>query len=257
MKNIFESFLVALSMYSKIPLPNINWNNNNMKYSMSFLPLIGIIIGVIINLWYNICITFDISQTLFAAVCVIIPVFISGGIHLDGFIDTNDGINSYADKEKRLEILKDVHVGAFSVIMCNVYFILSFGLWNELYKYPKMIFVSVISYVISRTIGAYVQVWLKCAKDTGLSKIFSDSSDKKTVKIILIFWFILSIAFLALVNFLIAVILFSSVFFILIWFKKMSYEMFGGITGDLAGYLLTIIELISLSVFVVGGVIFY
>ena len=50
---------------------------------------------------------------------------------MDGFIDTSDAAASYADKGKRLEILKDPHIGAFSVIYAAVYFVLMMGIWSE------------------------------------------------------------------------------------------------------------------------------
>ena len=47
---------------------------------------------------------------------VIIPLVITGGFHVDGFMDTVDAIRSYRSKEEKLEILKDPHIGSFAVI---------------------------------------------------------------------------------------------------------------------------------------------
>ena len=38
-----EPMIVAFSMYSKIPMPRIEWNKENMKYTMCFFPLIGVV----------------------------------------------------------------------------------------------------------------------------------------------------------------------------------------------------------------------
>ncbi len=62
----------------------------------------------------------------------LIPVFVSGGIHLDGFMDTMDALGSWGDKEKKLEILKDSHNGAFAVIGICCYFTVSLGVWSEI-----------------------------------------------------------------------------------------------------------------------------
>ena len=51
----------------------------------------------------------------------IIPILITGGFHIDGFMDTQDAINSYKPREKKLEILKDPHIGAFAVISLLAY----------------------------------------------------------------------------------------------------------------------------------------
>lgn len=44
------------------------------------------------------------------------PLIITGGFHVDGFMDTMDALHSYQPRERKLEILKDSHIGAFSVI---------------------------------------------------------------------------------------------------------------------------------------------
>lgn len=57
------------------------------------------------------------SSNLFLTILlVLIPIFITGGIHLDGFLDTQDALSSYQPMERRLEILKDSHAGAFAII---------------------------------------------------------------------------------------------------------------------------------------------
>ena len=61
-----------------------------------------------------------------------VPLLVTGGIHLDGFMDTTDARSSYGDMEKKLAILKDSHVGAFAVIGCSFYLILSAGAWSEI-----------------------------------------------------------------------------------------------------------------------------
>ena len=45
-----ESLIVAFSMYSKIPMPKVEWNDKNMKYAMCFFPVIGVVIGVCVQI---------------------------------------------------------------------------------------------------------------------------------------------------------------------------------------------------------------
>ena len=107
-----EPMIIAFSMYSKIPMPRIEWNKENMKYTMCFFPLIGVVTGAIIYLAGmfldgNIFSKVHSGRLMFAAVMTLIPVFVSGGIHLDGFMDTMDALGSWGDKEKKLEICLD------------------------------------------------------------------------------------------------------------------------------------------------------
>ena len=56
------------------------------------------------------------SRVFITIVLLLIPVLVSGGIHLDGLLDTSDALNSYQPREKKLEILKDSNAGAFAII---------------------------------------------------------------------------------------------------------------------------------------------
>ena len=49
--NLLGSFLIALSMYSKIPVPQVEWTKERMKYAMCFFPLIGLITGAVLVLF--------------------------------------------------------------------------------------------------------------------------------------------------------------------------------------------------------------
>lgn len=99
-----------------------------MKYAFCFFPFIGIIIGIVIWLMGNLLINIRCNSLFFGCVMTVIPIFITGGIHFDGFLDTMDAINSYSDKEKKTcysERLK------FWSVCCNwrtclFYFIYSF-----------------------------------------------------------------------------------------------------------------------------------
>ena len=63
-----------------------------------------------------------------------IPFLVTGGIHMDGFMDTMDAVHSYGDRTKKLEILKDPHLGAFAVICAAVYLLLYTGSMYEFCK---------------------------------------------------------------------------------------------------------------------------
>ena len=42
---IFNSLIIAIAMYSKIPMPQAEWNEKNMRYAMCFFPVVGVVIG--------------------------------------------------------------------------------------------------------------------------------------------------------------------------------------------------------------------
>ena len=122
---MLNSLLSAFLMYSRIPVPKVEWKEENRRYALGFFPLIGSVIGGLLILWRLICDKLGIGQFLFAAGAIFLPILITGGIHLDGFCDVNDSRASYADKEKRLEIMSDPHIGSFAVIKICLYLIKS------------------------------------------------------------------------------------------------------------------------------------
>ena len=92
--SIIKSMVIAFSMYSKIPMPHLELDEKDMKYVMGFFPLIGLITGTLVYGWIyagKILYVPDISRTL---VLIILPVIITGGIHVDGYMDTCDALNS-------------------------------------------------------------------------------------------------------------------------------------------------------------------
>lgn len=136
--NGLYSLLIAVSMYSKFPVPTVNWTRERMGYVMCWFPVVGVIEGLALWFWQWAGGRLGFTAAGSALVAAALPLIVTGGIHMDGFLDTMDAIHSYGDREKKLEILKDPHVGAFAVIGCGGYLLLyaaaayevtALGLW--------------------------------------------------------------------------------------------------------------------------------
>ena len=121
---VLQTIAVAFAMFSAIPVPQFDWNEKNMRYAMCAFPLIGAVCGA---LWY-LCGALPLPALVRAGGFCLIPVWVTGGIHLDGYADTCDALSSYGDRTKKLEILKDPHCGAFAVIRLCSYFLATFAL---------------------------------------------------------------------------------------------------------------------------------
>ena len=77
---LLNSLAIAISMYSKIPAPNVEWNEKNMKYAMCFFPVVGAVIGIIQFLIGGFLLQYtDCGTLFFAVVMALIPVVITGG----------------------------------------------------------------------------------------------------------------------------------------------------------------------------------
>lgn len=242
---MLKSMLIAFSMYSKIPVPKTEWSDKSMRYTMCFFPLVGVVIGALMYAAGTLILMADIKPVLKAAVMTVIPVMLTGGIHLDGFLDTMDAIGSWAPKEKRLEILKDSNSGAFAVIGGCVYFVLSLGIWSEMSF--DMLKSAVPVFVLSRALSGLSVVSFPMAKNTGLAAMFSNAAHKRRVRIVMLLWIVLTAACMVAINPLTgaAAVLCAAAVFAYYYF--MSKKNFGGITGDLAGYFLQVCELVCIA----------
>ena len=95
MKSVISGLLVAFSMYSAIPVPQVNWEKQTMRWALGFLPLIGVLIGAIEWFWFAFCVHFGAAGVFYAVIAALIPLAVSGGIHLDGLCDTCDALCSF------------------------------------------------------------------------------------------------------------------------------------------------------------------
>ena len=121
MMTTLRALVIAFSMYSQIPMPQFTWQDKEMKYAFCFFPWVGATIGGITMFWWWFCGKFSVGNVAFAMIGTAIPLAVTGGFHVDGFMDTMDAFHSYQPREKKLEILKDSHIGAFSVICLVLY----------------------------------------------------------------------------------------------------------------------------------------
>ena len=104
--SVIRSLLTAFSTYSRIPVPQVAWTEENRRYSMCFFPLIGLITGLILWGWLAFCRRAGIGSFLQGAAAALLPLIITGGIHMDGWMDTTDALASWQSREKRLAMIE-------------------------------------------------------------------------------------------------------------------------------------------------------
>ena len=145
-----------------------------------------------------------------AAGFCLVPVWVTGGIHLDGYADTCDALSSYGDTAKKLEILKDPHCGAFAVIRLSGLAVAAFPL----------------------------------AKNTGLAHTFATAADRVRVRQVLaVLCAMLAVGLTALGGW--ALVLAAGCTFAR--YYVVAKKQFGGVTGDLAGWFLQKCEIWMLA----------
>ena len=215
--NLIGSFVIAFSMYSRIPMPRMDWTEERMRYALCFFPLIGAVIGVVEIATFALCEILGAGVLFRTCLLTAVPLLITGGIHMDGYLDVTDARHSYGEREKKLAILKDPHTGAFAIIGLGLYLLLYAGAVSEL-------------------VGA--DVWLlpgalmlerACSGYSVVAKVVRVSMAVLAVLAIswMIYWGHLSGALAAL-----------TALATFVCYYRFSMREFGGINGDLAGHFL-------------------
>ena len=262
---VYESvcgiLLSAFSMYSAIPVPQVNWEKQTMRWALGFLPLIGVLIGAIEWFWFAFCTYFGANGVFYAVIAALIPMAVSGGIHLDGLCDTCDALCSFGDREKRLAILKDPHVGAFGPLWLMAFLLAEVGCFAQIYDRPVLLPLACTGFAFARAMGGRKVVASPCAKDSGLAHIFAENSDKRAVSRMLVAEFVLFAVLLGLWIYRVPHALAAAkvlVIVLVVWYavhEHISRRVFGGVTGDLAGFCISLSELITLAAAAIGGLI--
>ncbi len=123
-----HSFWAALQFLTRLPMPfSVAYNERIIRRSVVFFPVIGMIIGWIIA-WFGYGSQLLFSNFVSAVLLLSIWIGLTGGLHLDGLLDSADGLLSHRKRDAMLDIMKDSRVGAMAVIVCFLYLVLKLSL---------------------------------------------------------------------------------------------------------------------------------
>lgn len=238
---ILKSMIISFSTYSKIPMPQFAWKEEDMKYMLCFFPWIGGVIGVCVYLWGMLCRHLEIGSLCYTLTGVLIPLLVTGGFHVDGFMDTMDAFHSYRPSEKKLEILKDSHIGAFAVIMLAAYGLLYAGAFSEIQN-QKLLGVVCAGFFLSRALSGIGIMRLPSAKKEGMLFTFASTAHRRAVQISLYLQAFLCICFMLWQSPAAGGLLTAAALSTFAYYGYRSKKELGGITGDTAGYFVVLCE---------------
>lgn len=121
------AFLAALRFLTVLPVPGESrLDEEAWSQATAWYPAVGLVVGLVLagldwivgRLWPA-----GVSTALVLAVWVVL----TGALHLDGFVDCCDALWAPVSKERRLEILRDVHVGAYGVVGATLLLLLKYS----------------------------------------------------------------------------------------------------------------------------------
>lgn len=247
---LLRSIIISFSLYSIIPMPVFVWNEEEMKHAISFLPLVGIVIGAISIGIAKIGIFLKLPALFISLILSVVPLILNGGFHFDGFMDVEDAKHSYKSKEEKLKIMKDPHIGAFAVIRAIVVIILWIAFIylilerNTTENNFKNIYLVGLSFGNVRAFCALTSILYPRAKKDGMLNMETKKSG--TFDIVLLSGFIVVLCALGvLIKWKTAFLSIMVNIVFALYYKKMCEKQFGGVTGDTAGYFVVVGELLQ------------
>lgn len=261
---MIRGFLIAVTFLTRLPFPAPNEvTQEEFTRSQRYYPLIGLVLGVFL-LFTSFLLRPYYSPLVVAALILIEELLLTGGLHMDGFMDSMDALWSARTPERMLEIMKDSRVGSFGALSAIAILLLKFSLLAEVLQpnasfsdfYNLFIlpspsisrfgtyFIFLLMPMLSRWMFLIGVIFFPYARKSGLGQGFHE--DLKQTP-----WFlgIEGICCLALIVYLLhwaGLIGFLLSFLFLLYFTRKTAKLLGGLTGDLYGASIELSELLFL-----------
>ncbi len=238
-----KSFIIALQFLTIIRVKNNTaFTESDSGRATVYFPFAGLLIGGILALLAYFCSHLFLHSTTVLFV-IIAEIIITGGLHLDGLMDTCDGILARRGPEKALEIMKDSRVGAMGILGLVVLLLLKISLLLEA-SYPIILVLLVLMPLCGRWTMVYLIYFHPSARKSGLGSLFKKHTKKVgffiatayTLIALVVLWFFS-------VKLLMAIPL-TGISIVLIG-RKIN-EILGGHTGDTYGMMSELTEVLFL-----------
>ncbi|HZG72642.1 MAG TPA: adenosylcobinamide-GDP ribazoletransferase [Chondromyces sp.] len=239
-KSYWYGFLLTVQFFSIIPVnKEIPMDALHLKRMLHLFPWFGLLKGTVYagGLWLLVEHS-PLSQLAIAFLIWLLPIILTGGLHLEGWMDASDAYFSYRDRERRLEIMKDPRVGAFGVLSLFILLAARFLFIYELVGMPIYgiyLGIAAIPFFSRGLIGMLLN-YTSPARNEGLAFYFKQGHDRRLLGL----YGLYACLFLA-ASFLwgeagtILTVMLAAVLLFGIYSHKQSIRHFGGITGDLLG----------------------
>ena len=248
---MLNSLIITITFITIIPVPSRiipEWNSHNLRYFCLMLPVTGLIFSLFWLMCFQVLAMIPtVSAILRGFMMMTFAILLTGGLHLDGLMDTCDAIFSHRDRETRLKILSDTHAGSFAVMGCVVIMMSKTLLFSELFILSANISSLALIPAYSRLGMGVLLNNLPFAKSGGLAVMLGSSRNRLDNFTFLAIFIALSIVSIKIIPAMMILCLASHV--------VICKKIFGGITGDLLGAFVEASEVIMLTGMVISGCI--
>ncbi|WP_291372806.1 adenosylcobinamide-GDP ribazoletransferase [Acinetobacter sp. UBA6720] len=222
---------------SAMPTPQQN------AQALLFYPVVGLLIGSIL---YGIALLLHaLPVVLLSSVILVLWIWLTGGLHLDGLADTADAwVGGFGDKARTLAIMKDPSCGPIGVLSLVIVCLLK---WSVLYVLlQKQLYTALMLFPL---LGRLVPLFFFLSTDYVREKGLGSQLGQHLARPIAIALLLLT-SLVALYWAWVGVVVLAS-FYLALWYLRCKFiQRIGGVTGDTIGASIEIIELATLLSFV-------
>jgi adenosylcobinamide-GDP ribazoletransferase len=239
-------FLLALKFLTILPVPATHHlSDGDWGRATAWYPAVGLVLGILLaGLNWGLRLLFPPGVA--AALLLVGWVAVTGALHLDGFVDCCDALLAPVSRAQRLEILRDVHVGAFGLVGVVLLLLAKYTALSSLPESSRLATLLLVPTVARWTMTAAVLLYPYARSGPGLgqrTKIGAGwpqlvAATLTTLLVTSLAWWT-GLGWFAL---LLLVLSAFSAFLVAHWIQSRT----GGLTGDAYGAICELVEVISL-----------
>lgn len=246
---IGRSLITAIRTLTVLPIRGRD--AEPMADALYVFPLVGLLIGGLVTLAAWVVGGF-LGWPLGAAVlAVLLATWVTGGLHLDGLSDTVDANAGGQSRERRLEIMKDPHVGAFGVMAIVLALLIKTAAITQLTLAAQWAWIPA-PFVLSRLVQVLLAVTLPYARaEGGKAEVFVKNARTAHFVVASLLALGLTLALMRFWGAPVFIVAFILGYGLARWMKR----AYGGVTGDLLGMASECLEVSLLFLLAGGGII--
>lgn len=237
-----KSFLTALKFLTIFSFGKHTRDEKRLGKSMAYFPIVGLILGgilVLVNWGFSIL----LAPLVADALTIIALIILTGALHIDGFIDTIDGLAGGKTKKEILRIMRDSRVGAFGIVGVVSLIMLKLVLLHEMplkIKKEAIFLMPVMgrwAMVVASSLSVYV-------RKKGTGQAFVDYCGRKELIIASLITLIITGGFLKILGLELFLFILAATFLLM----RFIYRRINGMTGDTLGAINEIMEVGTLFI---------
>jgi adenosylcobinamide-GDP ribazoletransferase len=239
------AFMAAMQFLTIMPpLVRRPFSPLELGRAVGWFPVVGILLGGFL-VGVNLAIGMIFPPAVVAALLLAVWVLVTGALHLDGFLDSCDGLFGGSTPEARLRIMRDERAGAFAVIG---------GTLLILVKYACLVSLAdrTVALLLAPTLGRWAMavcvIAFPYARPQGLGRALKDHAGLRQLTIATL----VTVVGAAVAGPWLGMIAFAAAGIVLVATAAIAVGRLGGLTGDIYGAICEVVETVTLLVFVAG-----